>query len=266
MSILFWHFLSFRLPFFTRACGSISNLGLTVGCWGASGLALGLLLSGCAGNPTASAPTANPSAQSSATPFLVISPSPSPSKTPGKSQAVKALEQKLKLDLVKKAEIAVQSVECPREVQVEPGKTFDCRATAEGKPFTLTISLADKNLANKNLANKNLTDKNLANKKSSPVNDLEMKTQTAAKSQIFRPDSDGLQWSTKGLLVLPKLEKTIQQGIQEQFGVAVKTQCGGKVRVAKPGDTFTCKLTDGKGERSVTVRVDDEQGNVTWKL
>ncbi len=77
----------------------------------------------------------------------------------------------------------------------------------------------------------------------------------------------GLQWSTKDLLVLPKLEKNIQQGIQEQFGLAVKTNCGGKIRLAKPGETFACKVTDPKGQtQTVTVRVDDEKGNVTWKL
>lgn len=77
----------------------------------------------------------------------------------------------------------------------------------------------------------------------------------------------GLQWSSKDLLVLPKLEKNIQQGIQEQFGLAVKTNCGGKIRLAKPGETFVCKVTDPKGQtQTVNVRVDDEKGNVTWKL
>lgn len=77
----------------------------------------------------------------------------------------------------------------------------------------------------------------------------------------------GLQWSTKDLLVLPKLEKNIQRGIQEQFGLAVKTNCGGKIRLAKPGETFACKVTDPKGQtQTVNVRVDDEKGNVTWKL
>jgi hypothetical protein len=77
----------------------------------------------------------------------------------------------------------------------------------------------------------------------------------------------GLRWSTKDLLVLPKLEKNIQQGIQEQFGLAVKTNCGGKIRLAKRGETFACKVTDPKGQTlTVNVRVDDEKGNVTWKL
>lgn len=76
-----------------------------------------------------------------------------------------------------------------------------------------------------------------------------------------------LQWSTKGLLVLPKLEQTIAKGIQDQFKVKVKTACGGKVRIAKPGETFQCKIVDERGQsRAVTVRVDDEAGNVTWKL
>lgn len=82
-----------------------------------------------------------------------------------------------------------------------------------------------------------------------------------------RGDRRELQWSTKGLLVLPKLEQTIQQGIRTQFRLAVKTNCGGKVRVAKPGDRFQCQITDDRGQtRAVTVQVDDDQGNVTWKL
>jgi hypothetical protein len=76
-----------------------------------------------------------------------------------------------------------------------------------------------------------------------------------------------LQWNTQGLLVLPKLEQTIQKGIKDQFKVAVKTSCGGTLRAAKPGDTFVCKIIDSRGQaRPVTVRVDDDRGNVTWKL
>lgn len=76
-----------------------------------------------------------------------------------------------------------------------------------------------------------------------------------------------LQWSTQGLLVLPKLEETIQQGIQEQFRLDVQANCGGKVRIAKPGDAFQCQITDNRGQtRPVVVQVDDDKGNVTWKL
>ncbi|NJP11836.1 MAG: DUF4333 domain-containing protein [Leptolyngbyaceae cyanobacterium RU_5_1] len=80
-------------------------------------------------------------------------------------------------------------------------------------------------------------------------------------------DKRELQWNTTGLLVLPKLEQTIQQGIKEQFRLDVKTNCGGTIRIAKPGDTFECKVIDGRGQtKTVVVRVDDEKGNVTWKL
>jgi hypothetical protein len=83
----------------------------------------------------------------------------------------------------------------------------------------------------------------------------------------LRTPNPELQWSTKGLLVLPKLEQTIQKGIKTQFQIEVKTNCGGNVRVAKPGDTFQCQVTDQKGTtKPITVRVDDEKGNVTWKL
>ncbi len=95
----------------------------------------------------------------------------------------------------------------------------------------------------------------------------EAKTFAVAVAANPKANSNERQWNTKGLLVLPKLEQTITQGIQAEFKVAVKTKCGGKIRVAKPGETFQCQITDERGQsRSVTVRVDDEAGNVTWKL
>ncbi|MBF2029693.1 MAG: DUF4333 domain-containing protein [Oscillatoriales cyanobacterium C42_A2020_001] len=168
------------------------------------------------------------------------SPTPSPSvqasanpvvspfpTPPAKSATVKTFEKRLRGHLIKKAGIPIQTVSCPAQVDVKTQAPFFCEATTEGKTFTVVI-----------------------NPKSNTTTD---------KSE--------LRWSTKGLLVLPKLEQTIQQGIQKQFRLDVKANCGGKVRVAKPGETFQCKVTDSRGQtKPVTVRVDDEQGNVTWRL
>ncbi|MDX2239375.1 MAG: DUF4333 domain-containing protein [Leptolyngbyaceae cyanobacterium bins.302] len=168
-------------------------------------------------------PSVTPSASSPPTPTPVRSPAP----TPTKSEAVKTFEKRLRGELIKKAGIAVQTVECPAQVNVESQAPFTCEATAEGKSFDVVIN---------------------------------------PKSGTKQAKNE-LRWSTQGLLVLPKLEKTIQQGIQQQFRLDVKANCGGKIRVAKPGETFQCKVTDSRGQtKPVTVRVDDQQGNVTWRL
>ncbi|MDX2231995.1 MAG: DUF4333 domain-containing protein [Leptolyngbyaceae cyanobacterium bins.349] len=172
--------------------------------------------------------TSPPAVTSSpATPSPVM-PSVSPtSQLPVKSEAVKTFEKRLRGELIKQAGITVQSVNCPVQVKVDTQDPFICEATAEGKTFRVAINPA-----------------------------------TNAKQ-----DKNELRWSTKDVLVLPKLEQTIRQGIQTQFRLDVKANCGGKIRVAKPGETFQCQVTDSRGQsRAVTVRVDDEQGNVTWKL
>lgn len=167
-------------------------------------------------------------------PSPALSPSSTPSPVisptlPVKSDAVKTFEKRLRGELIKQAGITVQTVTCPAQVNVEKQDPFTCQAIAEGKTFQVAVN-----------------------------------PKTTSKQ-----DKNELRWNTKGLLVLPKLEQTIQQGIQQQFRLAVKVACGGKskVRMAKPGDSFQCQVSDQRGQtRAVTVRVDDDQGNVTWKL
>lgn len=174
------------------------------------------------GDPTAIAP---PSPSPSQAPTAIATPTP-----PQKSEIVKNFEKRLRGDLIKKAGIPVQTVNCPLTVDVNTRSPFTCEATAEGQKFAIAVN---------------------------------PKTTTPASPT----DKNELRWSTQGLLVLPKLEQTIQQGIQKQFQLAVKANCGGKIRVAKPGDTFQCSVTDDRGQtKAVSVRVDDAQGNVTWKL
>lgn len=75
------------------------------------------------------------------------------------------------------------------------------------------------------------------------------------------------KWATKGLLVLSKLEEYIQKSTKEKGGGDVQVTCDGKVRLAKPGDEFQCKVTDTKGQsRIAKVTVQDEQGNVFFTL
>lgn len=75
------------------------------------------------------------------------------------------------------------------------------------------------------------------------------------------------RWNTKGLLLLSKLEQYIQQTIKQQGAGDVRVDCGGKARVAKPGEAFECKVTNPQGQtRAAKVTVKDEQGGVFLAL
>ncbi len=81
--------------------------------------------------------------------------------------------------------------------------------------------------------------------------------------EITNATGPQFQWSTKGLLVLSKLEQFIQQQVKDKNGANVTADCSGKVRVAKPGDTFECRVIDAQGQsRPAKVTVKDDQGTV----
>lgn len=84
--------------------------------------------------------------------------------------------------------------------------------------------------------------------------------------ELTNPDGQ-FQWNTKELLVLSKLEQYIQSRIRAKGGPDVSANCGGKLRVAQPGDTFECKVTSAQGQaRSAQIKVKDEQGGVDISL
>jgi len=84
--------------------------------------------------------------------------------------------------------------------------------------------------------------------------------------ELTNPEGQ-FQWNTQGLLVLPKLEQFIQNRIRAKGGPDVRADCGGKIRVAQPGDTFECKVVGAQVQpRSAQVRVKDEQGGVDISL
>jgi hypothetical protein len=69
--------------------------------------------------------------------------------------------------------------------------------------------------------------------------------------------------NTRGLLVLSKIEELIQKTAQDRSGVSVTADCGGKIRAAKTGDTFTCSVRNQQGQTTnAQVTVNDEQGTV----
>ncbi|MGA7932405.1 MAG: DUF4333 domain-containing protein [Kovacikia sp.] len=85
--------------------------------------------------------------------------------------------------------------------------------------------------------------------------------------EITNASGPQFQWSTKGLLVLSKLEQFIQKQIKDKNGLAVTADCGGSIRVAKPGETFECKVSDPQGQtRPAQIIVKDDQGTVDVTL
>ncbi|NJP09602.1 MAG: DUF4333 domain-containing protein [Leptolyngbyaceae cyanobacterium RU_5_1] len=95
--------------------------------------------------------------------------------------------------------------------------------------------------------------------------ECQVTSDVGAFTVVVEPTGTGEQfrWGTKGLLLLSKLDEFIQRSAQSQGVGKVTVDCGGKVRPAKPGDTFECKVTDAKGRlRSTKVTVRDELGNV----
>ncbi len=72
----------------------------------------------------------------------------------------------------------------------------------------------------------------------------------------------------KGLLLnLSKIEEKLQATLKEKAGTDVTADCGGKLRAAKAGDTFTCQLKNKEGQtRNVQITVKNEKGELNVKL
>jgi len=84
--------------------------------------------------------------------------------------------------------------------------------------------------------------------------------------ELTNPEGQ-FKWSTQGLLLLSKLEQFIQTRVRAKGGPDVTADCGGKIRVAQPGDTFECKVTGAQAQsRSAQVKVKDAQGSVDISL
>lgn len=83
-----------------------------------------------------------------------------------------------------------------------------------------------------------------------------------------RNNEGGFESNVQGrLLNLSKLEELLKTSFKEKAKVDVTADCGGKIRVAKVGDSFTCEVKNNKGEtRKATITVKDEQGNINVKI
>jgi hypothetical protein len=81
-------------------------------------------------------------------------------------------------------------------------------------------------------------------------------------------DRGNFKLNTKGLVVLSKVEQSIDSAIKQKDGVVVTTDCGGKkIRSVKKGDVFACQVTTIDGRtKTAKVSVKDEYGNINFKL
>jgi hypothetical protein len=72
--------------------------------------------------------------------------------------------------------------------------------------------------------------------------------------------------SVSGILIMKKAEAAIAEQLGDKANAPSTASCGGGVRPANPGDTFTCKLTNARGESvDVEVTVKNREGSVAFK-
>lgn len=84
---------------------------------------------------------------------------------------------------------------------------------------------------------------------------------------VTMKDNDGsFSSNTKGLLILTKLEKLLQDNIKKQTKQDVTADCGGTLRAAKVGDTFPCTIKDAQGKtQKIELIVKTEEGRIDVK-
>jgi hypothetical protein len=70
-----------------------------------------------------------------------------------------------------------------------------------------------------------------------------------------------------GTIDADSLEEQISQGVEEQTGITVSTDCPDSIPL-EAGGTFDCTVTAEEDGETITARVvqDDADGNVTWEL
>jgi hypothetical protein len=72
----------------------------------------------------------------------------------------------------------------------------------------------------------------------------------------------------KNLMGFSLVEKRLKNQILESYNIEVSSvECPDIDRLAKPGDTFLCKVTDLKKEtRTVVIKVENEYADWSWKV
>lgn len=86
-----------------------------------------------------------------------------------------------------------------------------------------------------------------------------------------KDDAGNLGFQTKGVLSLPLLEKSIQDGIKEQSKADATVDCGSAEAslylFEEVGETLECAVETPDGKTATaTVTVNSEDGNVNWEI
>lgn len=203
-----------------------------------------IALTGCNAEQPNPIPTESPVVQSPDPTSTGLVPNPSPTETPPsvspdpsltptpsptveKPDSVKAVETNLAGLVGKAGNLTIQSVDCPATL------------SAPSQPKTVATALK--------------------------TFDCQVNSDAGVFTVTVEPTSDPskFRWGTKGMLLLSKLNEFIQKSAESKDLGKVAVDCGGKIRPAKVGETFDCKVTDTKGVlRTLKVTVRDEVGNV----
>jgi hypothetical protein len=193
-------------------------------------LALVIALTGCTNKPATTAspsPTNSSSSVASSPSPLVATPTPTP--TPGKSPETSTPEFISETEK-KMQELMTQTMDLAVASVNCPGR----EQAIVGDRFDCEAKAAD---------------------------------QTFTVAVEITDTTGNFTWKTRGLVLLSKLEDSIRTSVKQKSGVEVTPDCGGRIRLAKSGDKFECKVSDAQGQsRSAQVTVKDDQGSVEFAL
>jgi hypothetical protein len=151
----------------------------------------------------------------------------------GNNLDVRSLETSIKTELEKQGGIIVQTVFCPKDVPKVKDNFFQCKGKLVPRgEFVVTVQQED--------------------------------------------ELGKVKWevlNSNGLLNLPRLEKRLQKEVGTEIGIEPTIKCSTgtrQYRATKPGDSFECKVTNGKltspqGQIDKLVVKVDATGNVNWQ-
>jgi hypothetical protein len=151
----------------------------------------------------------------------------------GNNLDVRPLETSIKTELEKQGGIIVQTVFCPKDVLKAKDSFFQCKGKLVPRgEFVVTVQQED--------------------------------------------EAGKVKWevlNSNGLLNLPRLEKRLQKEVGTEIGIEPTIKCSTgtrQYRATKPGDSFECKVTNGKltspqGQIDKLVVKVDATGNVNWQ-
>ena len=88
---------------------------------------------------------------------------------------------------------------------------------------------------------------------------------TKGDATVTQSDDDGNVRTSAPFLHTRDAEAQIAAQIKKQAGVTVKVTCR-EIVIAKAGEKFRCKASDGKVTRDIQVTMTDDQGNFTAKI